>query len=364
MKKRYFFFYIITIIILIFFIEIISFGLLKLNQSNNKNLFIDNFQVRDFTERTNDERLITMKKNFNKKEIDSVNEVKEKTWSIFTSNFRTRISETRFASGNKIDIEKTNKSKILFIGDSVPFGMGVDAESSLPFIFGNKNSKYLSINGAIPSYSLKQSVERFIIEFKKIKNLKYVYIQVYDPASQYAILGSKWNEIDNWTNRSDQVLRRYGSLKNLLDLKIPFYGKIYFFTVIKKLIVKIHGHKIFFSLPTEESDKRYILHIQSQLKKLLNHLETTNVKLIIAPITIPHIKLMNSDENIDYHLRAVGIFNKTLKKFSKNKNVHYIDTISILKEQYEKNFIDNCCHLSGSGAELVASNLSKILTNK
>ena len=93
-------------------------------------------------------------------------------------------------------------------------------------------------------------------------------------------------------------------------------------------------------------------------------METINVELIVAPITIPHIKWINADENIDYHIRAVSIFNKTLKKFSKNKNVHYIDTISILEEQYKKNFIDNCCHLSGSGAELVASNLSKILTNK
>ena len=57
-----------------------------------------------------------------------------------------------------------------------------------------KNVDIISINGAIPAYSLAQSVARYKIEFKNIKNLKYVYLQIYSPALQYGTLGYKWRK--------------------------------------------------------------------------------------------------------------------------------------------------------------------------
>ena len=203
-----------------------------------------------------------------RKDIKSIKVSEKKNWSIFTSNFRTRIVENDKGLNFINIINDPDIPKFLFIGDSVPFGLGLDAESSIPFLFGQNNNKYFSLNGAVPSYSLQQSVDRFFIEFKDIKNLKYVYLQIYDPASQYHLLGSKWLPKDNWTNRSDQVLRRYKFLNDFLNLKIPLYGELYSFTIIKKLLTKFHEHKIPVTPSSNASDKRFIKHVNFQLNKI------------------------------------------------------------------------------------------------
>ena len=57
------------------------------------------------------------------------------------------------------------------------------------------------------------------------------------------------------------------------------------------------------------------------------------------------------------------MLNEVLKDFSSKKNVIFLDTISILKKGSEDNFIDNCCHLSKKGADMLSSHLSTILMN-
>ena len=337
--KNYLFDGIIIIIILISLIEIISYGILKFYTVDK-----DLFSVREYTEKTNDERLITLKKNYN---VYYENE----NISIITSSHRTRVS-----SKKKVlkEIDDKNKLKILFLGDSVPFGYGVDSEDSIPYLFQNNNN-YIAINGAIPSYSLAQSVARFKIEFKNIKNLKYVYLQIYDPASQYGRLGYNWKKTDNWTNMSNQTLRKY----NLIDLNLPFYGEPNFFVIVKVLLIKKNLESPFFE-PNKESDERYKKHIKNELNKILQDVNDIDAKLIIAPITIPSHTI--SKKNF-YHLRATNILNEVFKNFSKKKNIFFFDTISILKEESENYFIDTCCHLSKKGANLVSSHLSEFLIN-
>jgi hypothetical protein len=55
------------------------------------------------------------------------------------------------------------------------------------------------------------------------------------------------------------------------------------------------------------------------------------------------------------------MLNKILKDFSKNDNIIFFDTRLILKQKAENNFIDSCCHLSKSGADIVGFYLSKIV---
>ena len=330
-------FYIIIIIFLIFLIEIISYGIIKFYKVDR-----DLFSIHEYTEKTNDERLVTLKKNYDVY-------YKNENMSVITSKYRTRIS------AQEKDLNKLNDqniSKILFLGDSVPFGYGVDAEDSLPYLFQKNNNNYIVINGAIPSYSLAQSLARFKIEFKNIKNLKYVYLQIYDPSSQYGSLGYKWKEGDNWTKKSNQLLRPY----NLVDLKLPFYGEPYFYVFIKKLIIRKKFVYLFFE-PNKESDKRYKKHIKKELNKLYQEINNINAKLIIAPVTIPSHAI--SKINF-FHLRAVNMLNEVLKDFSKKKNVIFFDIISILKKGSKNNFIDNCCHLSKKGADIVSFHLSII----
>ena len=298
MKLKNSLFYVIIIIILISLIEIISYGILKFYKVDT-----DLFFVNEYVEKTNDERIVTLKKN---QDVYYKNE----NVSVITSSYRTRIS-SKEKKLKKIDDK--DRLKILFLGDSVPFGINLDVENSIPYLFQKKNVDIISINGAIPAYSLAQSVARYKIEFKNIKNLKYVYLQIYSPASQYGTLGYKWREYDNWWNKPNQILRPY----NLIDLNLPFYGEPYFYVFIKKLIIRKKFDLPFFE-PNKESDKRYKKHIKKELNKLYQEINNINAKLIIAPVTIPSHAI--SKLNF-FHLRAVNMLNEVLKDFSKKKNV-------------------------------------------
>lgn len=141
----------IVIFIIFICLEIVS---TLLNKFSNK---LEVFYVWSFTELTKNDR-ITLKKNHEFNVDDK--------WMIYTDENRLR---TRSIIDNK-NIN-TDMQKILFIGDSVPFGWGVSYENSIPGILENKFSKMTVLNGSVPSFSLSQSVERFEKEFKNISSL-------------------------------------------------------------------------------------------------------------------------------------------------------------------------------------------------
>ena len=220
--------FLIIIIITIFFLELVSFILLKFDHT-------ELFAIRHYTEKTDDRRIFTLKKNYYVDELDHAYQGEK--FLIVTSNERLRIAKDDKKNSNYLNQDNI-KEKFLFIGDSVPFGYGVDAEKSLPYIFKKYNKDLLVLNGAIPSYSLAQSVERFEKEFNNINNLKFLYLQIYSPAPEYGLLGSAWNVNDNWANFSEQILRSY----HLVDINIPTYGESFFLDFLRKKIVRI-AHK-------------------------------------------------------------------------------------------------------------------------
>ena len=131
----------IVIFIIFICLEVVS---TLLNKFSNQ---LEIFRVWGFSELTTNDR-VTLKKNHETKVDDK--------WMVYTDENRLR---TRSIIDNK-NIN-TDIQKILFIGDSVPFGWGVSYENSIPGILENKFSKMTVLNGSIPSFSLSQSVERF-----------------------------------------------------------------------------------------------------------------------------------------------------------------------------------------------------------
>src|SRR5215472_14647724 len=121
------------------------------------------FSVRAFTEFVPEERLVTMKKGY-----DLLLKEETGSWRITTNFLGTRVPPS-FSSSSLL----TTTPKFLFIGDSVPFGWGLDAEDSLPNLLAQHHSAYIFINGAIPSYSLAQAVSRYEHEFRQLQNVQY-----------------------------------------------------------------------------------------------------------------------------------------------------------------------------------------------
>ena len=86
-------------------LEISAFFLLKFDST-------ELFSLRNFTEKTNDKRFYTLKKNYSSEELDHF--YGGKTFLITTSNERIRVSNKNNGNTNFLDINNTDE-KILFL---------------------------------------------------------------------------------------------------------------------------------------------------------------------------------------------------------------------------------------------------------
>jgi len=343
MKKKINFFLIFIILLLL--IELFSFLLITFYPIVFNLPHKNNFQVRDFTEKVDDKRIITMKKNLklnNIKDYSNPNLV----YSIYTNHIGTRIS--------KKDIHFKDNDKIfLFLGDSVPFGMYKEAEESFPYIFSINNPSYKIINGAVPAYALPQAIARFDLEFSKIKNIKYIYLQIFDPVSQYAIYQGNWSQTDNWALTQIKTLEICKVIKN--D-EFNFINKINTFKIIAKIKRKFNYCSI---KPIDnESDQRYLSHIKEQIDELIKINKNIKARLIIAPVVVSpeSTKTLNKS-----YTHALNLINNYFEDRSRQKNEFiFFDSRKFLDS--EEDFIDQA-HLSVIGAKKVANYLNKVINN-
>ena len=336
------------LVITILLAEIVAFFLLKFDQT-------ELFSIRNYIEKTNDNRIFTLKKNYEDDELDHTYE--GRTFSIVTSSERLRISKK---NKNNLSIKnKTDKQKFLFIGDSIPFGYGVDAEESLPFYFQNYNKNLIVLNGAIPSYSISQSVERYNKEFKDIKNIKYIYLQLLSPAPEYGIFGVDWQVNDTWANFSEQVLRPY----HLVNISIPYYGDSFFLDFLRKKIYRQALKKKktgnLQQKQNKQSDIKFVNYLNLNLNNFYNLTKNNDTILILSSANIPRFSAKTRTAEYE---RAIKLLNKTFSDFSLKKNdVFYFDVSNELNINSKEMFIDYCCHLSAKGAELMAKKLTEFI---
>ena len=107
---------------------------------------------------------------------------------------------------------------------------------------------------------------------------------------------------------------------------------------------------------------RYRLEIRRELQHLNDLVMRANVKqVIVAPVTIPSaVYRQRSNE----HRIAVEALNDELRQFAgRQERTTFFDTIRLLESHPDADmFLDSCCHLTERGNDLVAGELTKILT--
>lgn len=334
--------YIIITLICVVLLEFVTTVALKFKIFKN---FDNSFLTFNFTEITNDNSL-NLKKNVSLKE----------DISIFTDINRLRVKKENF-NHNLND----NSNKIIFLGDSVPFGWGVNYEDSIPGNFEKINKKFTVINAAVPSYTFKQSVDKFIEEFKNVKNINYIYISNFNPLDLYQMFGERWDESLNWANHpeyfaEDIFFYKYTSL--------PIWGEISIFKVLRK----IHVIK-FFEIPkniiyerNSDTDKKFIKYIINELERLSKNIHEDTI-VIFTPIVSPlNFYKGNLEDKINNErLDLINKVNNSLKLYNKN-NFIYFDIIETLNSFNEQDlFIDDCCHLTPFSSLKIAQNLNKLI---
>ena len=334
----------LIIFITVIFIEISSTLILKINffKSLNHSFLTFSFTEIDKNNFMNLKKKVSFKSNF----------------EIYTDSNRLRVKVKNF--DNQLD---SDNPKVIFLGDSVPFGWGVDYDQSIAGYFDEINDDFQVINASVPSYTPKQSITKFTNEFSEVENLKYIYISNFNPLDLYLIFGKKWDDNLNWTNYI-----HYFS-KDLFFFKyrrIPIWGEINFFKILRKIYVT----KIFqFSKKkeyerTEISDKSFINYYTNQLNRL-EELNLENTKIFFTPILTP-LNLKNKDEIFNKiekeKLNLINKINLNLQKLD-SENLIFLDLVSLMKDyKIDEVFIDDCCHLSPFGAKKIADYIDKIIS--
>jgi hypothetical protein len=327
--------YLMLLILIAFIFEVMSYAALHiLDKRRAKEVF----SIRDFTERVDDARFVTMRKNF-----FYVGGRGKDTWQIETDENGFRIPPKASVRGIH------NTKTFLFIGDSVPFGWGVNAPGSLPYIFQEKNKIFNVINGAVPSYSLAQAVSRLKAEFSNTQNISYIYLQIYDPVSQYAQYGARWHEFDNWTNASIRM-------KDICSIIASenFLYKSRLVRLVNEVYLRYTECSNTTIEPNSKSDQIFINHIKKQLREASDFAHSKGAILIVAPLVSPP-KASERGNLPEVYSRTINILNNVLESESESGRYKFIDLRKLLKA--DEDFIDLCCHLSEKGANKVSDAL-------
>ncbi|MBF0355140.1 MAG: SGNH/GDSL hydrolase family protein [Alphaproteobacteria bacterium] len=301
------------------------------------------FAVRDFTELTEDERVFTARASIEQSFIS--------------------FDENRFRRGDNDYLHFPEQ--IVFLGDSVPFGMGARAEDSVPSalfraLHSGGNSRLGVINAALPSYSLRQSIARYRKEVAGRWATRAVILQVYDPATQFAMFGQSWSLDDNWANQNAKLSRikdkKEGGVRSLFR-----FSSLYF---LYRTIKPGKGDpRLHFRLrrDDEASAARFSNEVRLELSGFLDELRKTGTYLFLLPIV--HV----NEESLSPGLRlTTGLMNEIFAKFAADHpDVTFIDHRPALASHNKQDiFIDDAGHLTRLGAELQAGAILRALSSQ
>ncbi len=283
------------------------------------------FNVVDLTEPVNDDRVVTLKKSF--------------------QTGKYALDENGFRIG--LNAYKGKKRIIVFIGDSVPFGWDVPTAASEPSNFAQlllKDGKpdIGVLNAAIPGYSLRQVVKRYLYEVHGKYSVSAVILQTWDPAGQLALYGKEWTHEKNWSDWRFESKWWYRHENWIKYSSVVYYSTLVFRRLNKEVLQ--------LSPDDEYTRKRFISDNISILQELGTMLNDENVPLYILPV--------NPAEGVDKEeppLRAaITWFNEALRSYALTASrTYFLDIEKRFDAAGRKGlFIDDCCHLSDAGAKL------------
>ncbi len=243
---------------------------------------------------------------------------------------------------SEISLKSENSYRIAFLGDSITFGWGVDANESYPEIFGEMLRKEFNktieiLNFGVPGYVAEQ-------QYEVLKD------KVLDYNPDLLVIG-------NFLSNPDKIW-------NLYDTSIPIHPSIKIFFKEHSCLYNLvqDKWKILLNKAGEIDKSPYIDLYNTDSETWKNYTSTLNkISMISKESNIPVIifilpnwhNLNESYEFIDIH----NLLNKTIFEY----NLHSIDTfpdlknLNIVAEDYSIEHV----HPNAKGHELLAEILHK-----
>ena len=303
------------------------------------------FNIRTFTEFVPDDRVITNRKAF------------------YSQLYSYEFDQNGFRVGSH-EYDKSSSS-IIFLGDSVPFGWGLDSTQTVPSQFSKEMQKnpqvsYGVINAAVPSYSLHQAVERYRQEIAGRYPVHLLVLQIFDPASQLSTHGSRWVNTMNWsTNNLSPTLT---SLK-----QSAWYRYSILLHTLADAWVALSAKEKGLNLSDTETRDRFITENQADLSALLAMVREDGGKLVLLPVNPADSYLQALEQKSESSfIHAIDWLNTAMSTFAQeHEDVFFFDVAGYFDQCGRSGyFIDECCHLSVMGAEVQAKFLYRELLEK
>ncbi|MFT4797944.1 MAG: lysophospholipase L1-like esterase [Sulfitobacter sp.] len=260
--------------------------------------------------------------------------------------------------------------KVLMVGDSFTFGLGVNDEETFSYLLQQKTSQHQVINAGVPGYSPEQIALRAIhlarlYQPEVIGFVLYLGNDLIDIGHEFAVQapgGKPYMVIDETTHGRIVNMPVVRSRKPTELANISLGDRI-----LKQSSASVKGPRILDLIWTEwgalaEIDTGKLDLSVRLLAETLAYLETNTTSRLVV-VVLPGAGALNSDSGVtaQYQLsartRVLGMLAQ--------KNLEYIDLYTDLNQEYEgRLFHPNDGHLTLKGHEIVATSLAEYLLRR
>ena len=242
---------------------------------------------------------------------------------------------------------------IAFVGDSVPFGWGIADDHTVPaHLFELLQDQGLAsvgvLNGAVPSYSLRQAVERFKREIAGRYPIASVVLHTLDPPMTFSLLGDRWTPSTAFhTRHRKPEAPLLGRLEDHLDESLVLNAAL-------RLAYRAIDNTNRFPEPTfsDAAWRTFDAANAASLTELIAHADGARVFLVpVVPGPDPERTYLPRE------LEAIDHYNRFLRHFAAGRaNVTFLDITDHFEAHPRRAslFVDPCCHLSEEGARVKA----------
>ena len=146
--------------------------------------------------------LFSLPEEFQVPYVQSVDDRRRYTLKKNAAVGRYEINEEGFR-GSKI--KKGGTPIVCVVGDSVPFGVGVDNQETFPWhlerVLANLGLHYRVLNGGVPSYNLRQSMDRWRFDIRGHYECVAIILTAANDVSLMEYFGRSWSIDSTWAEK-------------------------------------------------------------------------------------------------------------------------------------------------------------------
>ncbi len=252
---------------------------------------------------------------------------------------------------------KLGSRRVVFLGDSVPFGWGVADDSTYPSAFQQlllENGIDLAvINAAVPSYNIRQSLDRWTSSRGRFGNVTLIFLQAANDISLASHFQRDWTPDVTWASLRFQ----------LPDAFRPRLSALTFY--LERSAASIAGHG-----DGSWSTREVEINLRSELARFLRDREADGIRVVVLPIDPFYYQTKKEERNAALPLTAanrsyvehwsamVGSVNQCLADIcGDHANAAFFDTRPLFDDADRAELYLDFIHLTVAGNRLLARTL-------